>query len=52
MYMHLNEQLEGGVEDRTAKYTAGPKSPNTDKIIQLMQLLELTAANTPTVEQI
>ena len=42
----LNEQLEGGIKDRTGKWTAGPKSLNSDKIIQLMRLHELTAANT------
>ena len=42
----LNEQLEGGVKDRTGKWTAGPKSPNSDKIIEMMRLHELTAANT------
>ena len=42
----FNEQLESGVKDRTGKWTAGPKSPNSDKIMQLMRLHELTAANT------
>ena len=42
----LNEQLEGGVIGRTGNFTAGPKSPNADAIMELMQLHELTAANT------
>ena len=42
----LNEQLEADVKGRTGKYTAGPKSPNADAIMQLMQLHELSAANT------
>ena len=42
----LNEQLEGGVQDRTGKWVAGPKTPNADKIMQLLQLHELTAMNT------
>ena len=32
----LNEQLESCVKNRTGKWTAGPKSPNSDKIIELM----------------
>ena len=51
----LNEQLEGGVKDRIDKWTAGPKSPNSDKLIQLMRLHALTAANTlfePTIVNI
>ena len=42
----LNEQLESCIKDRTGKWTAGPKSPNSDKIIEMMRLHELTAANT------
>ena len=42
----LNEQLEAEVQGRTGKWTAGPKSPNSDKIIQLMHLHALTAMNT------
>lgn len=42
----LNEQLQGGVRDRTGTHTAGPASQNADKIMQLMHLHQLTAANT------
>ena len=42
----LNEQLEGGVASRTGRWVAGQKSANADKIMQLMQLHELTAVNT------
>ena len=42
----LNEQLEGGVNGRTGKWVAGPKSPKADKIMQILQLHELTAVNT------
>ena len=42
----LNEQLEADIQGVTGKWTAGPKSPNSDKMIQLMRLFALTAANT------
>ena len=42
----FNEQLPGGVPNRTGKWTAGPESPNADAIINLMHMHELTAANT------
>ena len=42
----LNEQLEGGVKSRTGKWVAGEKSSKADKIMQLLQLHELTAINT------
>ena len=42
----LNEQLESDISDRTGKWTAGPPSPNSDKILQLMYLHDLTAMNT------
>ena len=42
----LNEQLQANVQGRTGNFTAGQQSPNADKIMQLMQLHELTAANT------
>ena len=42
----FNEQLPSNVPTRTGRWTAGPASPNAEKIIQLMQMHELTAANT------
>ena len=42
----LNEQLEGNIRDRTGRWVAGPKSPNSSKLITLMQLHQLTAMNT------
>ena len=42
----LNEQLQGGVPNRTGKWTGGPESPNSDKFIEFMQLHSLTAINT------
>lgn len=42
----FNEQLQSGVKDRTRPWTPGPPSPNAKKIMQLMHLHELTAANT------
>ena len=42
----LNEQLEGGVPGHTGKWTAGPKSANSDKMINFMRIHNLTAANT------
>ena len=42
----LNEQIEGGVKHRTGKWVAGgEKSVNADKIMEMMQLHELTAMN-------
>ena len=42
----LNEQLEGSIAHRTGRWAAGQKSANADRIMQLMQLHELTAVNT------
>ena len=42
----LNEQLEGNVLNRTGKWTAGPKSKNADKMLDIMHMYNLTAANT------
>ena len=42
----LNEQLEANIPNRTGMWTAAPKSPNADKIMHLMHMHELTAANT------
>ena len=42
----FNEQVAAGVEHRTGKWTPGPASKNADKIMQLMQLHNLTAINT------
>ena len=42
----MNEQLEANIQGRTGKWTAGSKSPNADKIMDLMHLHELTATNT------
>ena len=42
----LNEQLEGDVPNRTGKWTAGPKSQNADKILDVMHMYGLTAAYT------
>ena len=42
----FNEQLEGGVKDRTGKWVGGLKSKNAEKIMQLLRLHELTAVNT------
>ena len=42
----FNEQLSSNVPKRTGRWTAGPASPNAEKVIQLMQMHELTAANT------
>ena len=42
----FNEQLQHSVKGRTGKWTPGPPSKNAHKIMQLMQLHELTAANT------
>ena len=42
----LNEQLEGNVPNRTGAWTAAPKSQNADKVLNLMHMHELTAANT------
>ena len=42
----FNEQVQGGVQGRTGKWVANQQSVNADKIMQLMQLHELTAANT------
>ena len=41
----FNEQLEGNVQGRTGKWVGGLKSKNADKIMQLLQLHELTAIN-------
>ena len=42
----FNEQVEAGIQHRTGRWTAGPASQNAGKIMQLMQLHELTAVNT------
>ena len=42
----FNEQLEASIPNRTGKWTADPKSSNSDKIMHIMQMHELTAANT------
>ena len=34
----LNEQLEGDVQGHTGKWVAGPKSPKSDKILNLMRM--------------
>ena len=42
----FNEQLKSAIPNRTGKWTAAPKSQNADKILELMHMHELTAANT------
>ena len=42
----FNEQLKGRVEDRTGKWVARRKEVNSEKIMKLMQLHELTVMNT------
>ena len=40
----FNEQLEAGIPNRTGKWTAGPPSPNSDKIMHMMQIFICTCA--------
>ena len=42
----FNEQLEGNVPSRTGKWTAGEKSANANKIMDLMRMHSLSAMNT------
>ena len=42
----LNEQLPNNVSGRTGRWTAGPESPNANKILDLMHMHELIAVNT------
>ena len=42
----FNEQLRGNVADRTGKFVGGPPSANANKLIELLQLHDLTAVNT------
>ena len=42
----FNEQIQGNVKDRMDKWVGGTPSQNSEKIMQLLRLHELTAVNT------
>ena len=42
----FNEQLQGGVQNRTGKWVGGLESKNAEKIMQILRLHNLSAANT------
>ena len=42
----FNEQLQGGVQNRTGKWVGGLESKNVEKIMQILRLHNLSTANT------
>ena len=44
--MNFNEQIETNVENITGRWTGGPPTKNSDKIISLLRMNELIAMNT------
>ena len=42
----FNEQLQGGVKGVTGKFTGGPPSANSEKLVDFLRLNKLIAVNT------